>query len=116
WIQRRRKSLDLTQAELAHRVGVSAAMIRRLEADERRPSKEVAARLAQMLQIPLEDQATFLKVARAERTVDHLQPASTPPPPVASLAVRTAQRNHNLPAQTTPLIGRDHEVATVNGL
>src|SRR4051812_43581777 len=52
WVRRHRKGLDLTQDELARGVGVSVAMIRRLEADERRPSREVAARLAQVLAIP----------------------------------------------------------------
>ena len=46
WIQRRRKALDLTQAELAERVGCALGTIRKIETDERRPSKQIAARLA----------------------------------------------------------------------
>lgn len=116
WIRRQRKALDLTQVELATHAGVSVAMIRRLEADERRPSKEVAARLAQVLAIPAEDQATFLKVARAELAADHLPLATTHAVPVNSSATRTLSRRQHLPAQATSLIGRDHEVATVAGL
>ena len=92
WIRRLRKARDLTQTELATRVGVSVAMIRRLEADERRPSKEVAARLAQVLAIPVEDQATFLKVARAELAADHLPLATIPVVPVHSLPLPTTSR------------------------
>ena len=113
WIRRHRKAGDLTQVELAARVGVSVAMIRRLEADERRPSKEVAARLAQVLAIPVEDQATFLKVARAELAADHLPRASTAPMPVATSTPHTSQQRQSLPAQATSLIGRDHEVAAI---
>src|SRR3990170_1873104 len=33
WVQRRRKALDLTQADLARRVGCSTGLIRMIEAD-----------------------------------------------------------------------------------
>ena len=36
WLQRRRKALDLTQAELAERVGCALGTIRHIEQDERR--------------------------------------------------------------------------------
>ena len=42
WIQQRRKALDLTQDELARRVGCSPSAIRKIESDERRPSRQVA--------------------------------------------------------------------------
>src|SRR4051794_20673543 len=38
WLRRRRKALDLTQADLARRVGCTASLLRKLEAEERRPS------------------------------------------------------------------------------
>ncbi len=65
WIQRRRKALDLTQAELAGRVGCALGTIRKIETDERRPSKQVAARLADQLRLAPEELALFLKAARA---------------------------------------------------
>ncbi|HET9224445.1 MAG TPA: helix-turn-helix transcriptional regulator, partial [Roseiflexaceae bacterium] len=37
WVRRRRKALDLTQAELAQRVGCAMVTIKKIEADERRP-------------------------------------------------------------------------------
>src|SRR5215208_3118696 len=46
WIRRRRKALDLTQDELARQVGCALSTIRKIEADERRPSRQVAERLA----------------------------------------------------------------------
>src|SRR6478736_1260682 len=64
WLKRRRKALDLTQADLARLVGCAVVSIRKIEADEQRPSRQTAERLAQHLQIPLEEQATFVQFAR----------------------------------------------------
>jgi DNA-binding XRE family transcriptional regulator len=41
WLRRRRRALDLTQAELAQRVGCATITIRRIEADDLRPSLEI---------------------------------------------------------------------------
>ena len=64
WLRQRRRRLDLTQAELGRRVGVAAATIRKIEADERRPSAQVAARLADSLAIPPSERARFVAAAR----------------------------------------------------
>ena len=53
WLSARRHLLDLTQEELARQVGCAATMIRKLEADVRRPSKQIAERLAERLELPL---------------------------------------------------------------
>ena len=47
WIKRRRKSLDLTQQELARRIGCSPSLIFKIESDERRPSRQIAELEAQ---------------------------------------------------------------------
>ena len=52
WLRRRRKALDLTQEALAQRVSCSGFTIRKIEADERRPSRQLADRLAAVLAIP----------------------------------------------------------------
>jgi predicted ATPase/class 3 adenylate cyclase len=89
WIQRRRKALDLTQAELAERVGCAVGTVRKIETDERRPSKQIAARLADQLQLAPEELALFLKAARAEVGVDRLAPPTqlVPPPTVAAASL-----------------------------
>src|SRR5262249_7817653 len=46
WVRRRRRALDLTRDELAAQVGCAVATICHIETDERRPSKQLAARLA----------------------------------------------------------------------
>src|SRR6266511_5740084 len=82
WIRRRRKALDLTREALAQQVGCAIVTIRKIEADERRPSRQIAERLAECLQIPPGDRAAFLQAARAELAVDRL--ATPPSPPLSS--------------------------------
>ena len=48
WLKARRRALDLTQAELADRVGCTTATIKKIEQDQRRPSKEIAERMAEL--------------------------------------------------------------------
>jgi transcriptional regulator with XRE-family HTH domain len=51
WLRRRRRALDLTREELAQQVGCSAITLRKLEAEARRPSKQVAERRAELVQM-----------------------------------------------------------------
>src|SRR5215216_2222851 len=59
WIKRRRKALDLTQDELAQRVGCSLETVRKIEADARRPSREIATLLAEKLELAADERAAF---------------------------------------------------------
>jgi len=70
WLKQRRKALDLTQAELARRSGCAMATVQKIEADKRRPSREIADRFAAVLEIPPEERATFVKFARSDLAVD----------------------------------------------
>jgi len=67
WLQQRRNQLRLTQKEVGATALCSAAMIRKIEADERQPSPELARLLANALQIPSEKREIFVQVARRER-------------------------------------------------
>jgi ribosome-binding protein aMBF1 (putative translation factor) len=51
WLQLRRKALDLTQEELAQRLGYSAETIRKIEAGARHPSRQMAERLTKVLEM-----------------------------------------------------------------
>lgn len=84
WLRRRRKALDLTQDELARCAGCAHATIKSIEGDERRPSKQMAARLAACLRLTEAEQIEFVKAARAELAIDQVSPAS--PPVVPGLA------------------------------
>ena len=64
WIKRRRKALDLTQAALAQRVGCSLDLIQKIEADARRPSRAMAARLADMLDLATDERVPFIQGLR----------------------------------------------------
>jgi predicted ATPase/class 3 adenylate cyclase len=84
WIRRQRKALDLTQQVLADRVGCSLAPIKKIESDERRPSRQIAERLADILSVQAAQREIFLEVARGLRPVDQLllahEPAVSSPP------------------------------------
>lgn len=100
WLKQRRKALDLTQADLADQVGCSVVTIRKIEADDLRPSKQISERLADGLAITLEERPTFLAFAR--RTAK----------PLATLLADHVP-NNNLPSQSTPFIGRENELALI---
>lgn len=63
-VRRRRRGLGLTQAQLAHAVGCVEDMIRKIESGRRRPSVQIATRLADQLVIPAHDRIPFLLGAR----------------------------------------------------
>ena len=108
WLRRRRKALDLTQEALAQRAGYSLGAIRKLEADERRPSPELASHLVDALAVPVGERAMFLKVARGDVALDCFVPLPTPT--AADVA------RWRLPDPLTRLIGREAEVAAVAAL
>jgi predicted ATPase/transcriptional regulator with XRE-family HTH domain len=112
WLRQRRKALDLTQDELARQVGCSAITLRKLEAEERRPSKQIAERLAEVLQVAVEERPAFLRFARGD-------PFAAPSTTIAE-AVKyrgeTSVRSHNLPIQLTSFVGREKEMAEVRQL
>lgn len=124
WVKRTRKSLDLTQQELAKRVGCSASLIFKIESDERRPSRQIAELLAQHLEIPAGQRPLFFKVARQEKGIQNLDWLPSQGIPGLSLGSisdpaqeRTApvyeQLKNNLPFPPTPLVGREHEISMV---
>ncbi|MCU0487660.1 MAG: tetratricopeptide repeat protein [Anaerolineales bacterium] len=104
WVHRRRKSLDMTQEELARRVGCATVTLRKIEADQRRPSRQMAERLAQCLSLSPDERTGFLAVALGDR-------------PAHRLAVPTSASHgqviNNLPVPVTPLIGRKAELSAI---
>jgi predicted ATPase/DNA-binding XRE family transcriptional regulator len=86
-----RRDFDLSQAELGVRAGCSANTVRKLESDERKPSRDLAARLAAVFELPPRDRTEFLREARGTH-----------------LATRPA-----LPTPMTRLIGREADLRAV---
>jgi transcriptional regulator with XRE-family HTH domain len=108
WLRVRRRSLDLTQDGLARQVGCSIETIRKIEADERRPSRQLAERLANYLKIPAVERAAIITLARGEPYLDP-RPVELP-----ERMLHTPQRlPTNLPAPLTRLIGRKQDVAAI---
>lgn len=111
WLRRRRRALDLTQAELAGRAFCSAATIRKLEADERRPSAELAKHLARALAVPTHERERFLRAARGVERVDKLGIANAPTTHLAQ-----PRAAGNLPAAPNALVGRSDELGAIGQL
>jgi len=111
WIKRRRKALDLTQRELAQRVGCSLSLIYKIEADERRPSRQIAELLVERLEIPPDQRDLFLKVARQDKGTPNLKTI----PPLSTLEPAAAPQKtpSNLPISPTPLVGRENEIRVI---
>jgi predicted ATPase/transcriptional regulator with XRE-family HTH domain len=108
WLRTRRRTLDLTQDDLARRVSCAVITIQKLEADERRPSRLLAERLADSLQIAAEDRAAIIRLARAEPYRDPAPAEATERPLRAPQPPPT-----HLPAPLTQLIGRNQDIAAV---
>ncbi|MBC8074852.1 MAG: helix-turn-helix domain-containing protein, partial [Chloroflexales bacterium] len=104
WVRRRRKALDLTQRALADQVGCSLVTVKKIEADERQPSQQLAERFAHTLAVPPEERAAFLARARGLLPPDHLATAGEPRSPI------TLTTPAPLPLEPTPFIGRAAEL------
>ena len=108
WVRRRRKALDMSQAELAQQIPCSLAMIKKIEGDVRRPSPAMAERLAICLGLTTGERRAFLDAARGLRAVDTLALDGTPLPRPAPL--------DRLPVPVTPFIGRRSELAALSAM
>ena len=65
WLKRRRIERGLTQEELGELVGYAAQTIRKIEGGQRRPSLQLALKLAQVLQLSPEEQAAWMSASCA---------------------------------------------------
>jgi transcriptional regulator with XRE-family HTH domain len=110
WLRLKRKALDLTREGLAARVGCSAATIQKLEEEERRPSEQIAARLAEIFNVSAGEYPAFLRFARGElhsavaETKEDVPWSTTP-----------KQARSNVPTPVTSLIGREREIEDFHG-
>ncbi len=110
WLRRRRRFMDMTQEQLADCAGCSPVTVRKMEADERRPSRQLAELLADCLSVPAAERAAFVHFARqsaAAREPAHSLTASAfHAAEVDGVSVSGPPR-HNLPAPLTSFIGRN---------
>src|SRR5262245_52904666 len=141
-VRQLRKDYGFTQEDFAEQVGCSIETISKIERGERRPSKQVAERMAQVLDVPAQERAAFVRMARlpvagatehgdkeARRSEDQRpgpsdQSRTTPDltPPVsqaAGLPVAAAPPPRTpplLPLPPTPFVGREAELSALAGL
>jgi predicted ATPase/transcriptional regulator with XRE-family HTH domain len=80
WLRRQRLARDWRQGDLAARLGIATVTLRKLEADERRPSLQLIGLIADTFGLSDAERADLIRVARAD-----LSPAALPLPeqPVA---------------------------------
>jgi len=108
WLRLKRKAFDLTRQGLADRVGCSAGTIQKLEEEERRPSTQIAGRLAEIFGIPAHEQTDFLSFARGDLRYARAETKEDFPWRTSSKSTRS-----NVPATVTSLIGREKEIVDV---
>lgn len=64
WLRTHRRANDLTQKELAQQVDCAEITIRKIEADQLRPSKHLTNALMEKLNVPRNQQAVLMSLAR----------------------------------------------------
>ncbi|HET9221573.1 MAG TPA: helix-turn-helix domain-containing protein, partial [Roseiflexaceae bacterium] len=115
WVRRRRKALDLTQNDLAQRTGCALTTIRKIETDARRPSRQMAERLAEVLELTREERPAFILAARAELPVDRLARAVQAQPQTRALGApmpASVESQVALPSGTVTFLFTDIENST----
>jgi predicted ATPase/DNA-binding NarL/FixJ family response regulator/transcriptional regulator with XRE-family HTH domain len=103
WLRARRTELHLTQAALAERAGCAADVLRQFEAEVKRPSVQLAERLADALDIPAAERVSFIQAARGE------QPARGARQDAVPATLTPPVRQPHVPKPQIELIGREAE-------
>ena len=106
WLRQKRRSLDLTQKAFADRVGCAEITVRRMEADEYKPSKELALTLFEKLGIPELERPQWVQFARGR--------AESPNDQTSVPSAR--EQKNNLPLPLTSFIGREKEQEEIKKL
>jgi predicted ATPase/transcriptional regulator with XRE-family HTH domain len=108
WLKRQRSSRGLTQEQLAHQIGCAVVTLRKIEAEERRPSAQMVERMAEILKIPPDERTSFLRYARGDLRYTPTERMGEAPWHISTVVSRS-----NLPAPPSSLIGRGQEIALV---
>jgi len=103
WLRQHRRALDLTQKALANQVGCAEITVRRMEADEYKPSSELALVLLEKLGIPELERPQWVRFARGLTEYPKSQPALSP----------AHEQSTNLPIPLTSFIGRKKDIALI---
>ena len=115
WMRTRRRQLDLTQSELGQRAGCSEAAIRKIEADERKPSRQLAELLTRALEIPDTEQELFFQFARGILIDEIRIEVKSHPNNLPTLLTSTVDRTRDLANVTTLLKDKSVHLVTLIG-
>ncbi len=110
WLNHQRSGRGVTQKQLAQQIGCATITLRKIESGERRPSGQIAKRIAEIFSISPKEQKDFLRFARGDGSKVPARKTSDAPWLPSVGAPRT-----NLPASLTSFIGREQEMAVVQG-
>jgi DNA-binding XRE family transcriptional regulator len=64
WLRRNRKLLGLTQQKLAEQINCATITVRKIEAQQRRPSIQIAEQIYRILNFPATEHDAFIRFAR----------------------------------------------------
>jgi non-specific serine/threonine protein kinase len=103
--------MGLTQRQLAAQINCSTVMLKKIEAEERRPSAQIVERLAEIFNIFPTEQIHFLQFARGDWKFAPTSQGEELPRRVSSTTPRS-----NLPTPLTSFIGREKELKEISGL
>jgi LuxR family maltose regulon positive regulatory protein len=90
WLRQLRLDRDLTQERLSDAAGCATETIRAFESGRRRPSLQLARRLAAILEVPADERDQFIRLARASESAGGApQPPAPPTEPRADTLLAT---------------------------
>jgi predicted ATPase/transcriptional regulator with XRE-family HTH domain len=109
WLRQARADYDLTQEALAEKIGCSPQTVRSFETGRRRPSRDMAARIADILHVPADARESFIRLARS------VGPAGMAASAASSLdAVSAAPLRLSVQLPTASLIGRHADLRSLS--
>lgn len=116
WLKEQRRRTGITRDALADQVACSTETLQKIEAGERRPSRQIALSLAGLFQVPSDEQEAFVSFARALSPKGSLTPEHEHEHELGQehspwRAVHLSKSN--LPLALTTLIGRERELDEV---
>lgn len=109
WLKRQRKAGGLTQEQLAGQLNCSTITLRKIESEERRPSVQITQQLAEIFNVPPNEQTSFLRFARGDWRSAPGESAREVPWRASTVSPRS-----NVPSSLTALIGREQELASLS--
>ena len=108
WLKLRRKGMGLTQRQLAAKINYSTIALKKIEAEERRPSSQIVERLAEIFNIPPNEHHVFLRFARGDSGSVFTQTMEDTP-----WRASINDKRSNIPTPTSSLIGCNKEIADI---